>query len=384
MSMAQARMSAEDAGLIAKIETARGRTANWLSSLQARGHPSGVLRISAHHDADRHPDILLPGTYNGLMCLALIGALDDWPRLDRRSLITWLETFRLVDGRFRMPSMRDDDVFKKPDLAETWRYIDWHVTNYSLGAIEMLDGQRRPQLSFAEPYLDPDRVAAWLAYRDLRDPWQEGNNIVNLTSFLLLLRRYGSPERCGEVDAALDVLFGWHDRNREPTTGFWGVGQLSDPARLLHAMAGSMHSYHLWYALDRPLEAQAYAADYCLSLPTEIDSACIDTDTVDVLVHAKACIGHRPAETEAWLRAKLTALLAFQNPDGGFADVREGVRRQDGWVKGYVEPQGLSNTFSTWFRWIAIAMIADALWPGRWPWRFRSMIGIGFRKARTP
>jgi hypothetical protein len=48
-------------------------------------------------------------------------------------------------------------------------------------------------------------------------------------------------------------------------------------------------------------------------------------------------------------------------------------------VRGYEEPQGLSNTFATWFRWIAIAMIADLLWPGRWPWRFRGMVGIGYR-----
>jgi hypothetical protein len=24
-------------------------------------------------------------------------------------------------------------------------------------------------------------------------------------------------------------------------------------------------------------------------------------------------------------------------------------------------------------------MIADLFWPGRWPWRFRSMPGIGYR-----
>jgi hypothetical protein len=57
-------------------------------------------------------------------------------------------------------------------------------------------------------------------------------------------------------------------------------------------------------------------------------------------------------------------------------------RRQDGWVKGYEEPQGLSNTFSTWFRWIAIAMICNCLWP-RWQpfaggWKFRQMTGIGY------
>jgi len=75
-----------------------------------------------------------------------------------------------------------------------------------------------------------------------------------------------------------------------------------------------------------------------------------------------------------------STLLAFQNADGGFRDVRDGIRRQDGRVGGYREPQGLSNTFATFFRWIAIAMIADVLFPGRWPWRFRRMIGIGYRK----
>ena len=111
-----------------------------------------------------------------------------------------------------------------------------------------------------------------------------------------------------------------------------------------------------------------------------IDSACIDVDLVDLLVHGHQLTRHRTADIEAWLRAMLPRLLDFQNDDGGFADVRSGVRRQDGWVRGYEEPQGLSNTFSTWFRWIAIAMIDDCLWPGRRPWRFRPSVGIGYRR----
>ncbi len=348
--------------------------------MQARGRPLGVTRISARHDVDSWPDVLLPGTYNSVMCLELLGGLDDFTAENRTRLVDWLESFRLDDGRFRMRAMRDDSVFKKPDPGETWRYIDWHVTNYSLGAVQALSPDRKPNLAFAEPYLDSKELSAWLAFRDMRDPWQEGNNIVNLGSFLLLMRRCGDKARKRDVDDALDILFGWHDRNQEPTTGFWGVGQLSDKTRLLHAFAGSMHNFHLWYALDRPLTGQRKAADYCLTLPTAIDSACIDTDAVDVLVHAHRILGHRTADIEAWLAAKLDSLLAFQNVDGGYCDVREGVRRQDGWVKGYEEPQGHSNTFATWFRWIAIAMISDVLWPGRWRWNFRRMVGIGYRK----
>jgi hypothetical protein len=369
-----------NARLLERIETARRRTLAWLDGLQAHEAPRGVVRISAAHDQQRWPDMLLPGTYNAVICRQLLGGLNGWSPEDRAALVAWFETFRLADGRFRMHTMRDADVFKKPDLAETWRYIDWHVTNYTLGAIEALDPGRSPNLAFAEAYQDPLQLAAWLACRDMRDPWQEGNNIVNLSSFLLLQKRFGSRDGGARVDATLNILFDWHDRNQEPTTGFWGVGQLSDPTRLLHAMAGSMHNYHLWYALDRPLPGQSFATDYCLTLPTAIDSACIDTDAVDVLVHALMMLGHRRAEIEQWLRAKLVALLDFQDQDGGFADIHEGVRKQDGWVKGYEEPQGLSNTFATWFRWIAIAMIADALWPRRWPWQFRKMVGIGYRK----
>lgn len=363
-----------------RIETACERTVAWLRTMQAPGAIDGVMRISAAHDPAAWPGMLLPGTYNGAMCARLIGALDAVAP-DRAALVAWLEGHRLPDGRFRIPGMRDADVFKKPDLAETWAYIDFHVTNYALGAIEALEPARAPVLDFARGLLEPLRLKAWLAERDLRDPWQEGNNVVNLGSFLLLMARHGDDAERRAVEAALGHLFAWHDRLQEPATGFWGVGQLSDPTRLLHAMAGSMHNHHLWYARGRPLPGQERAADYCLTLPPLIHSACIDVDAVDVLVHAhRLRPGYRTGAIEDWLARMLDELLAFQGADGGFADeAGPGLRRQDGWIGGYGEPQGVSNTFATFFRWIAIAMIADVLFPGRWPWAFREMVGIGYR-----
>ena len=361
--------------LAARIEAARQRTLAWLDAMQAPGLPRGVARIGAAHDIARWPGVLLPGTYNAVMCRALIGGLDGFAPAERAALVGWLESHRLPDGRFRLPGMHDDAVFKKPDPAETWGYIDFHVTNYSLGAIEVLEPGRHPRLDFAQRFLDPQALLAWLALRDLRDPWQEGNNIVNLGSFLMGLR----AEDPARADAALETLFAWHDRLQEPSTGFWGLNQAHDATALLHAFAGSMHNFHLWYSLGRPLPHQSRAVDYVLTLPPVVDSACIDTDAVDLLVHGLALTGHREAEIRAWCAALLPRLLDWQEEDGGFCDVRQGTRRQDGWVRGYEEPQGLSNTFATWFRWIAIAMIADLFWPGRWPWRFRGMVGIGYR-----
>jgi hypothetical protein len=361
-----------------RIDEARARTLHWLDAMQVQGEPAGVLRISAAHDAQRWPGMMLPGTYNGTMCRHLLGAAPD----DADKLVAWLLRHRRADGVFRIEGMRDADVFKKPDRDETSRYIDFHVTNYTLGAIEALDPSHVPDLAFALPWLDPLPLKAWLADRDLRDPWQEGNNIVNLGGFFLLMRRFGLAPTA-RIDAALQAIFDWHDRLQEPSTGFWGVGQLSDPRALLNAMAGSMHNFHLWYATGRALPFQDHAVDYALGRLPSIDSACIDVDLVDLLVHAHRLIDHRRLEIEDWLRRMLDALLNFQNTDGGFADELHGVRRQDGWVRGYAEPQGLSNTFATWFRWIAIAMIADLLWPGWRRWHFRRMVGIGYRMERA-
>ena len=380
-----------DAALQAAIVQARQRSLAWYASLQAAGQTSGVARVSAAHDPQRWPGMLLPGTYNAVMGRALLGGLDTLPVQDRRALAQWMLAQRRSDGVFRMEGMHDDAVFKKPALADTWAYIDFHVTNYSLGALEFLDPAAAPTLDFAHQYLDSQLLKAWLAERDLRDPWQEGNNIVNLGSFLLLMARHAPGVQQARIATALGNLFDWHDRLQEPTTGFWGVGQSSDPQRTLHAMAGAMHNYHLWYAMHRPLPYQDKAVDYCLTQAPRVDSACIDVDLVDLLVHAHRQIDHRRDEIRQWLRALLPGLLAFQNADGGFADVRDGPgvapRRQDGWVRGYEEPQGLSNTFATWFRWIAIAMISDCLWE-RWApfaggWQFRRMAGIGYCQPRA-
>ena len=376
-------LAVEEAALLARIEHARQHTLGWLDSLQHSDAPKGVSRISAVHDAASWPGVLLPGTYNAVMARALLGGLWDGSAQERRALADWLLAHRRLDGVFRVPGMSDANVFKKTDLAETWRYIDFHVTNYCLGAVEMLVPDAEPLLDFIEPWLEPLFLKAWLADRDLRDPWQEGNNIVNLGSFLLLHARLGSDRERTRVDNCLQILFDWHDRLQEPATGFWGVGQASDPVRALHAMAGSMHNFHLWYACNRILPFQDRAVDWSLKQPPEIHSACIDVDLVDLLVHAHELTGHRRHDIERWLATLLPRLLDLQLPDGGFPDVGTGVRRQDGWVGGYEEPQGLSNTFSTWFRWIAIAMIADLFWPGRWPWAFRRMVGIGYRRPRA-
>jgi len=378
-------MTAYDSNLVlqGRVDAATERSLRFLQTLEAgNGLPEGVLRFSHAHDADAAPGMLLPATYNGIMCLDLLGALDTWTEARRQALADWLLSHRREDGIFRIRGMKDGAIYKKPDTAETWRYIDFHVTNYTLGALEALVPNVAAELDFARPWLDPQTLKAWLADRDLRDPWQEGNNIVNLASFLLLLEKEGGDTR-ERADAAIRILFNWHDQLQEPATGFWGVGQMLGGEALLHAMAGSMHNFHLWYARNRPLAYQERAVDYVLGRDPSWHSACIDVDEVDLLVHAAGVSDYRRSEIQYWLQCKLTALLDHQNEDGGFADTFDQTWRQDGWIEGPVEAPGTSTTFATWFRWIAIAMIDEHFWPGRRSWRFRKMIGIGYRRPFT-
>ncbi len=371
----------QDKDLQTAIITMLDRAKVWLWSMQEEGKPKGVLKISAAQDSAIWPGMLLPGSYNGLQSLHLIGGLDTLTPDERDRLAGWFLQSRQTDGTFRIEGMQAEDTFKKPDPLETKTYIDFHVSNYSLGALEAIDRLEAPVLDFIMPYLRREFLEAWLCRRDLRDPWLEGNNIVNLASFLLLKAQTATPDARKQIADAMETLFDWHDRYQEPSTGFWGLGQAHDATMALHAMAGSMHNFHLYYECGRTLPYQDRAIDYALSQPPKIVSACIDVDLVDLLVHGHDCLDYRRNDITQWLRALLPHLLAFQNPDGGFCDERSGIRRQDGWVNGYQEPQGLSNTFATWFRLIAIAMIADCLWPQWHPWHFRRMIGIGYRKG---
>ncbi len=358
------------------VEAAVARADDFLLSLRAHGR-EGAFRTSLVHDPARWPGVLLPGSYDALMALRLTGGLDRLSPAERDAAARFLKTFRGADGSFRNPQHTPESTFKRPEREETDRYIQFHLGNYSLGALEALGDAEPPVLDFVRWALDPAAVDAWLARRDMRDPWLEGNNIVNLASFLLLFARRGGADEAA-AHASLRRLVDWHHFNQEPATGFWGVGQTHTPAGHLHAMAGATHNFHLFYALGEPIAHHRAIVDYCLTLPTSIMSACIDVDAVDILANFLILHDYRRADIRAWLSAKLAAVLAFQGPDGGFSDLRDGVRRLDGWIGGYEEPQGISNAFGTYFRLIAVAMIATVLWPGRHPWRFRRMIGIGY------
>ncbi|KAJ54314.1 hypothetical protein ACMU_19010 [Actibacterium mucosum KCTC 23349] len=348
--------------LIDRIQAARTRSIEWIATSRARLGGAPVFRESAACDLEAWPGMALPGTYNIAMLARLIGA----PLPDAPAMANWIAAQRQPDGTWWLHGMAPEDTFKKDDPVETRFYLQGHITNYTLGGLQALGRAVTPP-DTARPYADVAVLQNWMAGRDWDDPWQEGNNIVNLGSFL----------RLAGADAALNWLLDWHVDHVNPDTGFWGNGQDTDLGRL-HAMAGACHNYHLFFAADRPVPHLDKAVDYCLSQPPHVVSACIDADLVDILANAHVLINHRRDEIAGWLTTLAHALLDFQNADGGFADETTGTRRFDGWVNGYTEPQGISCGFATFFRWIALAMIARVLNPADHSWNFRPMVGLGY------
>lgn len=367
-------MSLTDNLLQERILAAKDKSLLWLKSMQLQNATPGVLRVSERHQAEQWPQMLLPGTYDGTMARALLG--DDIP--EKKALADWILRHQREDGYFELPGLNWSETWKGPDANKTRQYMRFHATNYCMGALEVLDQLNRLELPFIKPYLDPQYFWAWLAQRDMRDPWLEGNNIVNIGSFLLL-EKQRDPQ--GPAAQRLQDMIFWHNQQSEPYSGFWGPGQQFSQEALLFALCGATHNLHVFYALEEDIPNFNQSMSRCLEQPLAIRSSCIDVDIIDILAHGYTRCPHRRDEIEHWLRRMLVALLDFQNADGGFPDTLLGERGYDGWVKGYKEPQGYSNTFATWFRWIAIAMIAQVLWPQWQNWRFRKTIGIGYFKA---
>jgi hypothetical protein len=362
-------------GLEKKVEAMRERALAWLDTMLVKEEPFGVHRASTHHDIAEFPSMLLPATYNATHCRKLLGAYESLAETDRAALVGFLNGFQQEAGNYRMPQMRKEDIY-----YPTWEYIDFHTTNYAMGAVLTIGGKPTRPLKFVEKYCTLDALKEWLDRRVMSDPWNEGNNIVNIAGFYFVMRDQGDQR----MDRLIEHLFEWHEETQDPATGYWLDLEAQPPVHPMVAMAGAAHNLHIYYYLNRPLRHVERIVDHCLSFVGDgVTSACVDIDVVDILANMHV-YGYRAEDIEAGLAKKLADLLDFQNPDGGFPDTLDGDRRFDGW-NSYVEPQGLSNCFATWFRSATISMICEVLFPDALPWRFRNTVGIGyFNPAYSP
>lgn len=348
-----------------------------LNDVMASEKTPDIKRCSSYHDIERYPDMCLPATYNATNALVLLGSYKNMEKVRKEALIDYFNSYQTEDGCYRFRRMADDEIWKGHSIEYSRAYIDNHVTNYTMGAIRNLGGYCRYPLSFIRKFETADGMKNWLNERDLTDPWLEGNNVVNLSSFLIYELEKKNPVLLTE---RMEQMFSWHEQYQDPETGFWGTNLGKKPAGIMDGMAGAAHNFHLYFYFNRRLKHTEKITDYCLEfINGQVKSACLDVDVVDILVNMIP-YGYRTAEIKGSLEEFAEKLTAFQNADGGFADEKtNGVRRMDGWVGGYFEPQGLSNCFATWFRCTTLAMILCALSPSDADrFTFRNTIGIGY------
>lgn len=364
--------------IIEKIKRSIEYAADFLEQSVAENGTPLIKRCSSFHDVGKYPDMCLPATYNGTHALILSGRYKGLTETDRQRLIGYINDFQTESGAFRFHNMKDDEIWKGKSLEYTWDYIDNHITNYCMGALSSLKGTMKYPLRFADKYQDTNALSQWLMERNLADPWLEGNNIVNLASFLICELEGNDDDL---LMSLMNLMIQWHDEQQDPETGFWGTNLPENPAGIMEAMAGAAHNFHLYFYYDRKIPHHEKIVDYCLEFVRgPVRSACLDVDVVDILVNMIP-YGYRADEIKEELSLFAQKLIDFQNADGGFADEKKNamVRRMDGWVKGYFEPQGYSNCFATWFRCITLAMIAFAIdQDAADRYQFRDTIGIGY------
>jgi len=344
-----------------RIENMRSRAISWLNSMKIDEYGCDVFANSEYNKDIKNKDMLLAGTYNAVMCLKLLRAYENTPQSEKDKTCEYINGFQKRNGFYAMPSMRKKDVY-----YPTMEYDNFHITNYAVRAVRELGSSQKYPFRFLSEYSSIKKLDRWLSKRDMSSPWTEGNYMVNLASFLIMDSE-GNKE-------LIENLIEWHNAMQDES-GFW-----MDPERtdLISGMAGAAHNYHIYYYYNLPVPNYKNIVDNCLNMIKDgVSSACLDIDVTDVLCHFIK-YGYRTEEIKKYLEAKLNQILDYQNEDGGFSDVDEGIRKFDGW-DAYQEPQGISNCFATWFRCASVGMIACCLYPEtKDSWNFAQDIGIGY------
>ncbi len=356
-----------------KIKFSIDRANCFLKNTNSVGKDGLIKKCSSFHDIQRYPDMRLVATYNATNALILSGEYNSINSADKEKIIKYINSYQTVNGYYELSQIKENEIWKGVSIDYTKDYIHNHVTNYCLSVIKSFKGETKYPLSFMHSYLSEENLINYLNKRRLSDPWLEGNNIVNLTSFII-----NEEKDSNKLNELIDIIINWHNKTQDPLTGYWGTNHKTYPASLLEGMAGAAHNFHIYYYFNREIPNYKKIIDSCLIFINQgVQSACIDVDVVDILVNMIP-YNYKVDQIKKSLENFLVKLLNFQNEDGGFADEKtNSVRRMDGWVLGYWEPQGLSNCFATWFRLITIALIESAIY-GERDWVFRNTIGIGY------
>lgn len=294
-------------------------------------------------------------TYTALTYYYLTGTLP--PGFDADAVLIWQDP---RSGRFVGPELASWNPPKGTKFDRV--HLETHQTISVLPLLALCNVKPRYPLVFAQQYLRPRFLAAWLDQRDWREAWNEGNKLLFVLQLLAYLR---DNENLAGAQERLDQVFAWLDAQVDPMTGLWGTNGFVDSFR---AMCGAYHQLLAYYHEERPIRFPERVVDSVLDLqcfdggfvPSGGGGACEDVDAVDILVNSYERSTYRRAHIKIALKHCLRHLLKLQNRDGGFPYNRH-VCFSHMQIPATRCAPGTSNAFSTWFRVHAIALIAQVL-----------------------
>jgi hypothetical protein len=363
-------MSAYSCQLQKRIRQARRQAANFFASLR---DPEHGWRYTATHAVREYPAATLYGTWSAILGLQLLREAHCWSQEEKSWAIERLNRHRRGDRCYLGVGLEDQRNSKSVE------YLILHCTNYSVGAALELD----PSFDFDTPYfrrfLDGDVLAAWLDGRSLTRPWEEGNNIVNVASYLALSHQHdvaGAAER-------LEQLLDWHRKYQNPKTGGFDCFSSPNFKQRMESLAGAVHNFHLHLYLNVPLRNESVIA---AALPGYLMmgrlTACLSLDFVELAMRVMP-FSAEPQKLVWALLHHVECLLESQQPDGGWWEDENG--RWPVVAAGFRDSAVSSCSYATWFRLASLGMIAIVLL-GDDPadWGFRRSLGMGYAPTYWP
>lgn len=310
-----------------------------------------------------------PTLYSSSYAAMVLDLLNAWDGVDKAAWLAYLQSFQEDDGLFKDPVIWNYGWYE----GDPFWCGRTHLTTHVLPAMLALGGVAEKEMTFLNPWKDPDWLAGWMAEQD----WgpgvdTTGNIVMNAAVLLQYARDFHHDAAAGR---AVEQILDWLDTNHvDPETGLWGGLDLSDPKQLSNSVQGAYHWWVAYFYDKRPLPHWEKAMENILRTRNPLNgfgwgvhnpedpyqsSACEDIDSLDPLCRLWMSGATRDPRVREAIEAGRERVASNRMADGGLCFYRD---RE--FEYGHPQLYGGKNEgamFPTWFRTLTLCLCDAAL-----------------------